>query len=255
MGEGSRLHPTLREAAAARPETLWRGALDLVYPRRCMACEEALRGASPDYLCPACWRGIEVIGDDKCPRCAMRMGPHAEPGSCLYCRGRTLYFKGAAAFGLYQTGLRALIQRYKYHGCSFLARPLADLLASQLEREPFVNELELIVPAPLHWRRLLMRGYNQSALLAHALSRRLLVPAALRVLKRTRLTPPQAMLGASQRKRNLAGAFAARRPAAVKGKVVLLVDDVMTTCSTMAECAKTLLAAGAKTVYAATVAR
>jgi len=183
------------------------------------------------------------------------MGPHAEDGICPSCRGQTLHFRGATAFGEYSGPLRELVHRHKYGRCSFLSVPLGRLLGRQIEREPFAEELEAVVPVPLHWRRKLERGFNQSELLAHQIGKHLRLPVLPQALARSRFTASQAQLGASERKRNLVDAFRVRRPRRIEGRTVLLVDDVMTTCSTMAECAKVLRKAGAKRVCAAAVAR
>ena len=255
MPEPPSVHPDVLCMVDKRQRSPWFHLLDLVYPRRCLSCDVDLYDRATDYLCFECWADVEPIGPRKCPRCSAAMGPHAEGGECLACKGQTLHFDGAAAFGLYRSALRNLVHRYKYGRCSFLCEPLGRLLAQTIEAEPFAPDLEVIVPVPLHWRRRQVRGFNQSELLAKQLSRHLLTPADARVLKRTRLTTPQAFLGSSQRRRNLAGAFAVRKPRSVDGKCVLLVDDVMTTCSTTVECAKTLKAAGAAKVYVATIAR
>ena len=248
------VHPDVLPVVAARRRP-WDYLLDFVYPRRCLSCGVDLFDTDTDYLCPLCWAEVEPIGARKCPRCACPVGPHAEEGECLACRGQTLHFDGAAAFGHYRSSLRDLIHRYKYDRCSFLHKPLAALLARRVEAEPFANDLELVVPVPLHWRRRLLRGFNQSELLAKHVARLLYTHVQPHALERTRLTTPQAFLGSSQRRRNLAGAFGVRKPRAVEGKCVLLVDDVMTTCTTTVECAKTLKAAGARKVYVAAVAR
>jgi len=249
------VHPDVHIAVEPRQRKLWDYALDFVYPRRCLSCGEDMHDRRTDHLCSACWASVEPLGKHKCPRCAAPMGPHTDLDNCRACHGQTLYFKGATAFGMYRSALRELVHCFKYRKHSFLAKPLGDLLARRIEAEPFANDLEVVVPVPIHWRRRFVRGFNQSELLAKRVARYLLLPAAPRAMRRTRLTTPQAFLGSSQRKRNLAGAFDVPKPKIVEGKTVLLIDDVMTTCSTTAECAKVLKAAGAKAVYAATVAR
>jgi len=229
--------------------------LDFVYPRRCMACGADLYDRDTEHLCAACWAGVEPLGERKCPRCAAAQGPYAEQDECLACKGWSLHFRGATAFGHYEGPMRELIRRFKYHRCSFLTGPLGQLLSRQIEREAFADELEVVVPVPLHWRRRLERGFNQSELLAREVARELHLPLAARAMVRTRFTPPQAQLDSAARRRNLTDAFRVRQPERIRGKTVLLIDDVMTTCSTQAECAKTLRAAGARRVVAAAVAR
>lgn len=234
---------------------LARALLDLVYPRRCLSCDVDLYDRDTEHLCAKCWANIERVGEGKCSRCAARMGPYAEEGICPSCRGQTLHFRGATAFGEYSGPLRELVHRFKYGRCSFLSVPLGKLLSRQIEREPFAGDLEALVPVPLHWRRKLERGFNQSELLAHQIGKHLHLAVQPRSLARPRFTASQAQLGASERKRNLVDAFRVRRPKRIQGRTVLLVDDVMTTCSTMAECARVLRDAGAKRVCVAAVAR
>jgi ComF family protein len=145
-----------------------------------------------------------------------------------------------------------LIHLYKYGKIPTLARPLAGLLVSALPRD---ERFDVIVPAPLHWWRKWRRGFNQSELLAQELSRRSGVPL-IAALRRVRPTSVQAGLSHSARRRNVAGAFQAVRAAhRLKGKSALLIDDVMTTGSTAAACARELKRAGAARVALLAVAR
>ena len=132
-----------------------------------------------------------------------------------------------------------------------MVQPAGDLLAAALPRE---ERFDAIVPVPLHWRRRWQRGFNQSELLARGLASRYGFPV-IRALRRLRYTGTQTGLSQTARRHNVAAAFQARRPQALKGKRLLLVDDVMTTGSTAAACAGVLRKAGTARVVLLTIAR
>jgi ComF family protein len=174
-----------------------------------------------------------------------------EEGRCALCRSGLRGFDAAYCFGFYEGVLRKLIHLFKYSGMKPLAKPLSDLLGVALPRD---ERFDAITAVPLHWRRQWQREFNQSELLARATARRSGIPV-VRALKRVRSTLTQAGLSNAGRRRNMAGAFVCRRPDAVKGRRILLIDDVMTTGSTAAACALALKRAGAVRVALLTIAR
>lgn len=152
---------------------------------------------------------------------------------------------------MYEGDLRSLIRLFKYSGM----RPLARTLAGYLERAISVDQaIDAIVPVPLYWRKKWSRGFNQSELLARHLARRRKLPL-IDALTRRKATATQAGLSSAGRRRNVAGAFQARRGTDVTDKRILLIDDVMTTGATASACAAALKRAGAKSVSLLTVAR
>jgi ComF family protein len=151
--------------------------------------------------------------------------------------------------------VREMIHRFKYDKRVHLARPLGLLAAVQLAPFARMTAPDLIIPVPLHVKRLRQRGFNQSVLLGNVLAREWRVPLCRSNLRRIRWTDPQIGLSAEERVSNVRGAFAVTNPALVKGKRVILLDDVYTTGSTVAECARALNKAGAKAVTVVTVAR
>lgn len=167
------------------------------------------------------------------------------------CRRGVSGFDAAYSFGFYEDELRRLIHLFKYGRVQTLAKPLGRLLALALPRQ---QEFDLIVPMPLHWRKRWQRGFNQSALLASEISRRVNLPVR-NALRRIRPTAAQAGLTNAKRRLNVSGAFRARKRPALNGKRVLLVDDVMTTGATAASCARALKLAGARQVTLLTLAR
>jgi ComF family protein len=172
--------------------------------------------------------------------------------SCASCAGLALPFATARARFLYGGQLAVAVQALKYRGSGHLAGPLGRCLGQEVLEGP---SIDLIVPVPLHRRRLALRGYNQAALLARAAARTAQLPCYPVALQRTRDTASQAWLGIEERRQNVHGAFRATCPRRVAGQSVLLIDDVMTTGSTAAAAATALLEAGATEVHVLTLAR
>jgi ComF family protein len=157
------------------------------------------------------------------------------------------------AFGAYGGALALAVHRFKYRDRPDLARPLGELLRRASAALP--QPVDVVVPVPLHFSRLAARGYNQSALLGRIVARQLGARFAPRALGRARASPPQVALTGEQRRRSLEGAFVAREPAQLRGRAVLLVDDVTTTGTTLVACATVAWAAGAQSVAALVLAR
>jgi competence protein ComFC len=205
-------------------------------------CAECLLPPEPlhaDYACVSCRTPF------------LNQFPLDDQGRCALCRSGLRGFDAAYCFGSYEGLLREWIHLYKYSRIKPLARPLGRLLA---EAVPGEEKFDAIVPVPLHWLRRWHRGFNQSEILARSLGRQLGVPLVF-ALRRTRSTQAQAGLSNTARRQNVAQAFRSRSRHLVAGKRVLLVDDVMTTGSTAAACARTLKQAGAARVTLVTVAR
>jgi len=160
-------------------------------------------------------------------------------------------FDAAYSYGGYEGPLRDLVHLFKYRRVRSLEKPLGRMVALALPRE---EQVDLIIPVPMHWWRKWNRGFNQAELLARVVARRTGIPAA-RVLKRGRRTPAQAGLSLAQRRDNLTGAFRVPVRKRVEGRRVLLVDDVLTTGATASACAAALKRAGARSVVLLTLAR
>jgi ComF family protein len=175
-------------------------------------------------------------------------------GRCALCRSGLRGFDAAYCFGAYEGALRDLIHLYKYGRIRTLARPLADLAMAAFPRD---EKFDAIVPVPLHWRRRWSRGFNQSELLASIVARRTGIPV-LPALVRARHTAVQAGLSNTARRRNVSHAFRCRRrlpDRKIRGRRILLLDDVMTTGSTAAACARALKRRGAARVALLAIAR
>ena len=174
-------------------------------------------------------------------------------GLCGRCRQHPPAFDAARSWAVMEGSVRQALHRLKYHRDLALAETLAAILLGMVRSLGW--QVEAVMPVPLGRARQQERGYNQAALLAFPLALGLHVPYRGGVLVRVRETRSQVGLTAAERRRNVAGAFGVRRPAAVAGRGVLLVDDVMTTGATLDAAAAALKASGARQVFAVTVAR
>jgi ComF family protein len=242
---------------------MWRAALELIYPARCAACDVIL-DEPDDAFCRGCALTLAPIAS-ACPRCARPTAARlAHPAPCIGCLEHPPRFSLAASGYEFGGALAEAIRRLKWHHMPELAPALGALLYAALARAPAgFGDVDLIVPVPLHRKRLRAREFNQAAELAVALREaarlhgeplgRVAVDA--RALERTRDTPPQTGLDALQRRHNMLDAFRARDPARVRKKRVLVVDDVLTTGATADACAAALLHAGAAAVLVLTLGR
>ena len=228
--------------------------LDVFFPQHCLGC-----GEEGVLACASCAGKVLLL-----PFCCFVCGGlspsrgRAGPGApCRSCRPKTSVDRFFAAGSYRDDLLRSLIHRLKYGRSTALAGFLADFLYSSLVRHDVsVPPGVLVIPMPLHSRRERLRGFNQSYLIARHLVLRLGgVEIADTVLKRVKPTRPQTALSASLRKINMKGVFAVSEKNSIKGKTVLLIDDVKTTGATIEEAARVLKREGAKRVWAAVVAR
>lgn len=232
---------------------------DLLLPAHCAACGTP---APPDVrlpLCETCGPALAAtLAVPFCPACARHVdSPATDPALCPFCRNFPVKFDAAVRLGPFQGPLRQLILRCKYEQRMEIAPLLGRLLGERLALAPWAAEIDLVVPVPLHWSRRMRRGYNQAALVAEDMAAAAFAddpPPVRRALRRTRPTPHQASLPAKQRRQSVRGAFATRWGSGIKGKRILLVDDVMTSGSTIGECTHVLLKAGAAAVFAAVLA-
>jgi ComF family protein len=231
--------------------------MDTVFPADCEACERPLPPGHPWCLCTPCRDAMAPVRGPLCDLCGVPLASTQVAASCPGCLHHPPAFTSARAAALYlpaTTGLNPLaaaVRALKYRRRRRLADALGALLA---ERYPFSCDA-LLVPVPLHVRRLRARGFNQALLLARVLGRRRGLAVAPRVLARIRPTEAQTGLPAVERRLNLRDAFVVRYPTVVEGRPVVLVDDVLTTGATADACARVLLTAGARRVDVYTAGR
>ena len=238
----------------------YKSALQLVlhffFPRECFGCGCDLAWHAQEPLCPACLAGLKEPGPLICRRCGAVLtsgGAH-----CYACRGsRARQYKCEIIRSalMFNPSSRALVHALKYAGADYLARYMGECMARRFGHYPELAAAELVLAVPLFPRRMRRRGYNQSELLARFFAPAVGLPVETGVLVRVRDTVSQTTLGRQGRLENMAGAFACVKAEAVRGKVVLLVDDVATTGATLEGCAQALKKAGAKKVLAYTFAR
>jgi competence protein ComFC len=226
----------------------------LFYPAACVVC--AANVERSEYLCAHCQRAAPRIVAPFCAKCSEPFpGAITQTFSCANCEHRLLHFECAVAAYRSRGLVRKLVHEFKYARQRHLRYPVAGWLRETLG-DPRLHgrHFDVIVPVPLHPARERERGFNQAMLLAELLAPA--VTAPLRpVLERTRYTTTQTAYDRAERMENLHGAFRLRKNQDVRDLRVLLIDDVLTTGSTLSECARVLRAAGAVSVHAATAAR
>lgn len=230
-----------------------RGAIDLVLPNHCLACGIPQSESAP--VCESCRDRFTFIQPPRCEKCGQAVGEYSTyERRCADCQRHPLAFQQATAPLLHASVVRDLMLQLKFARVSIVADLFADLLADHLAEMPWMSDIDLFQPVPMHWWRRLRRGYDQAERLAAGTARLFGVPVG-RALQKVRNTRPQSRLSRSSRLENLRGAFRVPRPEEVEGKTILLIDDVMTTGTTCSECARILEEAGAVRVFALTVAR
>ncbi len=241
-----------RSGFAALARALASYAVDLMLPPRCPACREIVENNG--RFCLACWSGLTFITDPVCAGCGapfeIDRGPDARCGACLETPPR---FAAARAALAYAGSARTVLLGFK-HGDR---QHLVDIMAPQMIRagRDWLGPGTVLVPVPLHRGRLWKRGFNQAALLARAVSRRSGSHLAVDALVRVKPTRSSQGMGRKARAANVRAAFKVARPEAIKGKEIIVVDDVLTTGATAEACTRMLLRAGAKRVRVLTWAR
>jgi ComF family protein len=227
--------------------------LAVVFPARCVACSVLLRSPLSGPMCSACWRRLPRHAGPLCA-CGQRL-PGAESGSCGRCRRGLNPLGEGISLGPYDGALRDAVHALKYGRQVRLAAQFARALWSETGAARVLSTDAVLVPVPLHPRRLRERGFNQAALVAAGLARLAGARCEPGAVVRRRETPSQTGLSAAARRANVAGAFVVRRRARVSGRHVVLVDDVLTTGATVRACAQALRQAGAARISVVTVAR
>jgi ComF family protein len=219
--------------------------VDWIYPPVCAGC-----GIPGEVWCAACQKSIKKINDNICDRCGYP--GKFDLGECPGCDKHDPQYTKIRSCGVYQGSLKEAIHSLKYQSNLALGYFLSEILEAKLRNENW--DIDLVVPVPLSKGRQKERGYNQAALLAHPLAKRMDIHYDSRSLTRQKYTESQVHLSAEERSRNMADAFSIK-PSVWTGKRVLIIDDVITTGSTINECARAIKEGGAVDVYGLSIAR
>ena len=243
---------------AALLSRLFSRAADVLWPRTC-AVEGCPRVSDRPgrHICSSCFASLPFHeAGGACNVCgALVMAETHHSFVCETCRLDPPAFEFARSAVFYREPVDRMIMDFKYRKSTWLCEDLVDLLEGAVRAKLAFHDIDVVMPVPLHQNRLRERGYNQSAILARSLAKRINRRVDEASLVRTRDTEHQARLSGDARRKNLKDAFAVTSPALVRGRLVLLIDDIMTSGATLSHCARPLLDAGAASVWCATVAR
>lgn len=228
-----------------RLDPIFWAAMDWLYPPHCCNC-----GRRGSVLCRSCYDLLEPISKHQCAKCGYPLRGKAD--ICSDCQTTPPNYYQMKSWAVYTGPIAKAIHSLKYKNDLFMGKFLANPLSDIVNQSGW--EIDIIVPVPLSKQRLRTRGYNQSALLATYLGRKLGIPVSNNILRRIRHTETQISLDVNKRFMNLMDAFYAN-PAKLKMKNVLVIDDVITTGATMHNCTKAILNVGADKVYCLSAAR
>lgn len=236
--------------------------IDIIYPPRCALCQEFLwknraqNEHDPLLFCQSCFRGFSEIASPHCTLCSRPFASESEEDHlCEDCLRKRPFYDALGAPYIYEGDAMRAIHQFKYEGKTHLVDSLGPLLTSFAKRWLKKTDGYLAMPVPLHTKRLRERGFNQSLLLARYLSHVLRTELDFLSLRRIRYTLPQIGLKSDERRKNVRKAFELTDRRVVKGRNILLVDDVATTGSTLNECSRVLKRAGAQKVLCLVLAR
>lgn len=253
------LHQANKRFTISAIQNVFHGLLDILYPGHCFACNKNLHDEENPYVCKTCLENIKGIGVSvkRCSKCGFTLAPgtfSSEKG-CFECENSNLRFDRGFFVSDYEGPLKELIHQYKYNKQEFLSKLLGDLSINHLLLQGILHEIDIVVPVPLHWKKKLKRGFNQSDLIARRISKELDIPISRNNICRIKNTLSQTKLTRVQRQINVSGAFRVKQPKVFSKKRALLVDDVLTTGITASECSRTLKKAGIRKVYLFALAR
>ncbi len=221
------------------------------FPPACPLCSHTFPSGYTDVFCPSCQSGFKPLPEASCSLCSLPFaGKSNSSHLCGRCIKQLPAYRQVYAVGLYEQSLRHAIHQFKYNNKIGLDRSLGILLEQTVVSH---LNIDLVVPVPLHRKRLQQRSYNQALLLAREFARIRNLPVARDLLLKVCETESQQGLSAKERVKNLLGVF--KLQGVVSARTILLVDDVMTTGATVEACSQVLLAGGAEAVYIAVIGR
>ena len=217
--------------------------LDFIYPPLCLVCHKHLE-PEMRFVCESCQAGFEVLHQPLLPISQLDI---------LF--GKTVHFEHSLAIYHYSEAIQQLIHTMKYKNMPGLGNLFGNVLGDFIREHKYLQDIDLILPVPLHTIRYRERGFNQAAILAHQIGSINKIEVDEKMLQRIRYTEQQAKFDKQARARNVQDAFRIRKKSMVAHKNVAIVDDVLTTGSTMNECAKVLKEKGAKRITTITIVR
>jgi ComF family protein len=240
-----------------RAANLLGSLVSVFFPPSCAICAQAVEDPA-ELICLVCRQDFEKVGRNVCPICGARTQRRVVR-RCPSCPEGEVFFESARGAVIYAGRIREAIHLFKYTHHHELGRPLARVMFMGLpelcEENEKANAPDFLIPVPMHFLRRALRGYNHSSVLAAEISLLAKAPVREDLLIRNRHTPRQALVPRERRLENIRGAFTAPHPALIRDKRIALVDDVLTSGSTVNECARTLVEAGAASVKVHTLAR
>ena len=235
---------------------IFKTIINFIFPPTCAVCGEPFNAKKEAAICHHCISQIRYIESPMCSKCGKPFYAEVlKDHYCGECLTKKRYFNKARAMGYYDGVIRNAIRIFKYKLKHNLAVPLTRLMVDRMQSFFEGSSYDLIIPVPLHSKRLRQRGFNQALSIARLLSRGYGIPLDRYTLTRRRVTEPQVGLSERNRVKNISGAFSILEKNKVVDKDILLVDDVYTSGNTVDECSKVLIKAGAHKVDVLTLAR
>jgi ComF family protein len=229
---------------------------DIIFPPQCLACAEIINQPASQIFCFLCLRKISFITDSFCPICGVPfLSSTTESHICGNCLENKPWYAHARAVAGFETVIMDAIHKFKYGRSISIGDGLSSFMANFSFPDFDFSEYSLLIPVPLHIKRLRERGFNQSLLLAKQMGGKYKLPVNFSLLKRSKFTLTQTGLNKAEREKNIKGAFVVTDKKKAAGENIILIDDVYTTGATINECAKVLLKAGAQKVAALTLSR
>ncbi|MGB8952150.1 MAG: ComF family protein [Candidatus Aminicenantales bacterium] len=226
------------------------------FPSFCQICRRLLEAPGERVVCRPCLERLKSRRSALCLCCGRFFEAAGESHLCQKCLQSPPPFSVHRSCAKYRKELKDFILLFKYRKFKVLGKELARFANQSLKREEKLWEgVEILIPVPLHARRKRQRGFNQAQVIAEELARLKNIPLEKRILVKIKNIPPQTSLEQEEREKNVRGAFRVNKREKIKGKIVLLIDDVYTTGSTLKECGHALLGEGAKEVRALTIAQ
>lgn len=230
---------------------LYKFLLNLIFVPKCIFCKKILSLETDFFVCEDCLKTLPYVKGFVCKICGKPIDMVYGNPLCFDCKNNKIYFEKAISVFFYEKNVRNAVISLKFHKNTFVAKTLAGYMA---EKAREFKEIDYITFVPLHKKRLKKRGYNQSFLLAQKISENQNIPILENLLIKSVETKVQSSLSKKERIQNIKNSFEVNKEIDIKNKVLLLVDDVLTTGATANECAKMLKKSGAKRVFVLTLA-